>query len=96
MSAQDSLPSDELLADMRRKYLHAKSMGGDPSWLKGEPITAQILERWIPQVEALQRRNAISDRELMDCLADWLQVFGSTNELSLRTRSIIRRIEGNV
>lgn len=46
---------DGLLADMRRKYLHAKSMDGDPNWLKGEPITAQILERWIPIVESLQR-----------------------------------------
>jgi len=54
MSEQRS--SDSLLADMRRKYLHAraKMVGGD--WMKGEPITATILERWIPQVEDLQRR----------------------------------------
>ncbi len=40
-----------LLADMRRKYMHATARGNDPDWLKGEPITAQILERWIPDVE---------------------------------------------
>jgi hypothetical protein len=47
-------PSKEivgLLVDMRRKYLHAKQMGNDPDWLKGEPITAQLLERWIPIAE---------------------------------------------
>ncbi len=40
-----------LLADMRRKYLHAKAMHTDGDWLSGNPITAQILESWIPIVE---------------------------------------------
>lgn len=48
------MTADQLLADMRRKYLHARERGDHPDWLKGEPITAQILERWIPEVEALQ------------------------------------------
>lgn len=45
---------DALLADMRRKYLHAREResSSDGNWLKGDPITACILERWIPQVEA--------------------------------------------
>jgi hypothetical protein len=45
-----------LLADMRRKYLHARDAESgirEGDWHKGEPITAAILERWIPQVEAL-------------------------------------------
>lgn len=50
MSAKD------LLADMRRKYLHALEKANDPDWLAGEPITAQLLENWIPQVEELDRQ----------------------------------------
>ena len=51
----DAQPTkDTLLADMRRKYLHGlEKDGSDPKWLLGEPITSRILERWIPQVEAL-------------------------------------------
>lgn len=45
--------AEGLLADMRRKYLHAKAMEGNPDWLKGEPLTARILEHWIPTVESL-------------------------------------------
>ena len=48
------MPLKGLLADMRRKYQHALALNCDPSWLKGEPLTAAILERWIPQVEAVQ------------------------------------------
>jgi hypothetical protein len=52
----EQLPSEELLADMRRKYMHAKAKMVDGDWLKGEPITAKILERWIPLVEGLQQQ----------------------------------------
>jgi hypothetical protein len=51
-----------LLADMRRKYLHAREAENgirEGDWRKGEPITAAILERWIPQIEALV--NALPD-----------------------------------
>lgn len=42
-----------MLADMRRKYIHALEKGRDKNWLAGEPITAWILEHWIPIVERL-------------------------------------------
>lgn len=42
-----------MLADMRRKYRHALEKGRDKNWLAGEPITARILEHWIPIVERL-------------------------------------------
>lgn len=50
----DQLTSDSLVADMRRKYQHARAVG-DGNWIKGEPLTCYILERWIPQVEDLIR-----------------------------------------
>jgi hypothetical protein len=42
-----------VLADMRRKYLHAKAMGwgSQEKFLDGAPITTTILESWIPVIE---------------------------------------------
>jgi hypothetical protein len=44
-----------LLADMRRKYLHALNAETKETglWLRGDPITAMILEQWIPQLEQI-------------------------------------------
>ncbi len=59
-----------VLADMRRKYMHARSLNLNPDWLKGEPLTVQILERWIPDVEALAARLAKVQARLRGVAAD--------------------------
>lgn len=60
------MSADTLLADMRRKYLHARERMQDRNWLRSEPITVQILERWIPEVEAMQSYIAALQSNLAD------------------------------
>lgn len=57
--SQEHETADSLLADMRRKYLHATALANDSDWAKGKPITAMILARWLPIVEGLQSSLAI-------------------------------------
>lgn len=53
------MSAETLLADMRRKYLHAKAVEElqhiPPSWLTGNAIASTILEQWIPEVEDLAK-----------------------------------------
>lgn len=63
-----------LAADMRRKYQHA--LGAEhtrtEAWIKGDPITSQILRGWIPEVEAADAELAAlrAERDKMAALVD--------------------------